>query len=276
MNVATTAESPGLTGELPTRESPVSAVSWAAVFCGAMVAVAITLVLLTLGSGFGLASASVWNPTASAVGIGVTTGIWLIVVQWAASGLGGYLTGRLRTRWVGTHSHEVFFRDTAHGFLTWSLATVIVAAFAAASASVTVKAASDASQPAATAGLAYDADAIFRSPTSDATALVGAKAEAIRILAASALRGGMTPADQAYLAASAAARTGVSPVEAEGRVQAALSREKAAADQALAAADKARKAASAFAILTALSMFVGAFIACVAAALGGQQRDEHP
>ncbi len=26
------------------------------------------------------------------------------------------MTGRLRTRWVGIHTDEVFFRDTAHGF----------------------------------------------------------------------------------------------------------------------------------------------------------------
>ena len=55
------------------------------------------------------------------------TAIGLIVVQWLASGLGGYVTGRLRTKWVGTHTHEVFFRDTAHGFIMWALSTVLVA-----------------------------------------------------------------------------------------------------------------------------------------------------
>jgi len=55
--------------------------------------------------------------------------IWLIITQWLASALGGYLTGRLRTKWVGIRTDEVFFRDTAHGFLAWALATVLVAAF---------------------------------------------------------------------------------------------------------------------------------------------------
>jgi uncharacterized membrane protein len=58
----------------------------------------------------------------------VTSAIWLIVTQWLSSGVGGYVAGRLRTRWIGTHTHEVFFRDTAHGLITWAVATVLVAA----------------------------------------------------------------------------------------------------------------------------------------------------
>ena len=90
------------------------------------------MILFALGSGLGFAAASPWGDVArTAAHVGVFAGIWLIVVQWIASATGGYLTGRLRTRWIGTHTHEVFFRDTAHGFLTWALATVTVAAIAA-------------------------------------------------------------------------------------------------------------------------------------------------
>src|ERR1700730_4835360 len=99
-------------------ESPISAVSWPAIIAGAVVAAAASLVLVVLGSGLGLASVSPWrNVGASATTFTIMTAIWLIVVQWAASGLGGYLTGRLRTKWVGTHTNEVFFADTAHGSL---------------------------------------------------------------------------------------------------------------------------------------------------------------
>ncbi len=50
------------------------------------------------------------------------------MVQWVASGIGGYLTGRLRIRWhETTPQHEVFFRDTAHGLLSWAVSSVIVA-----------------------------------------------------------------------------------------------------------------------------------------------------
>ena len=71
----------------------------------------------------------------SATTFTVTTAIWLIVTQWISAGLGGYIAGRLRTRWHGTPAHEVFFRDTAHGLITWSVATVLVGAVFAGSLS---------------------------------------------------------------------------------------------------------------------------------------------
>src|ERR1700686_3945628 len=56
-------------------------------------------------------------------------------MQLIASSMGGYLAGRLRTRWVKVHTHEVYFRDTAHGFLVWAVGLVITAAFLASAAS---------------------------------------------------------------------------------------------------------------------------------------------
>src|ERR1700757_5178971 len=110
-----------------------SAVSWAAILAGAATAVATSLVLLAIGTGFGLASVSPWGNGPSPVTFTVMTAIWLIVMQWLSSAMGGYMTGRLRTRWTGTHTHEVFFRDTAHGFLTWSVATLIAVVFVSSS-----------------------------------------------------------------------------------------------------------------------------------------------
>ena len=108
------------------HESAVSAVSWAAIAAGTVVAVSVTFVLTALGSGLGFASVSPW-PTrgVSATTFTVLTAIWVIVVQWGASALGGYTAGRLRTKWAGLHTHEVFFRDTAHGLVTWATATVL-------------------------------------------------------------------------------------------------------------------------------------------------------
>jgi len=111
-------------------ESSASAVEWAAILGGALGATGISIILFTLGSGLGLCTVSPWswsNPSPTTFGI--AAGIWLIVTQWLASALGGYLTGRLRTKWVGIRTDEVFFRDTAHGFLAWALATVLVATF---------------------------------------------------------------------------------------------------------------------------------------------------
>jgi hypothetical protein len=118
-------------------ESSASAVEWAAIIGGALGAVGISIILFTLGSGLGLSSVSPWswsNPSPTT--FGMLAGIWLIVTQWLASALGGYLTGRLRTKWVGIRTEEIFFRDTAHGFLAWALATVLVATFVSLAAAV--------------------------------------------------------------------------------------------------------------------------------------------
>ncbi len=196
-------------------ESAVSAVSWAAIIGGAVAAASATLVLLALGSGLGLASISPWrNAGASATAFTIGAGIWLIVVQWLSSGLGGYITGRLRTKWVGTHTHEVFFRDTAHGFLTWALASVIGALMLASAASsaigtatqATATAASGAAQGAgAAASMAqsrdYDVDTLYRGEKPEMAATDPAvRAETTRILAKGIASGDVPAADRTYLA----------------------------------------------------------------------------
>jgi hypothetical protein len=108
----------------------VSAVSWAAVFAGATAGAALSLILLMLGVGLGLSSLTPWQAQgAGAAAVGVSTIAWITLTQLAASGMGGYLAGRLRTRWTGTDPDEVYFRDTAHGFLAWATASLATAAF---------------------------------------------------------------------------------------------------------------------------------------------------
>jgi hypothetical protein len=105
-----------------------SPVSWAAISAGAAVASSLSLILLILGTGLGLSSVSPWASAGmGAAAFGVSTILWLTCTQLVASGMGGYLAGRLRTKYVAVHSDEVYFRDTAHGFLTWALATLITA-----------------------------------------------------------------------------------------------------------------------------------------------------
>lgn len=114
---------------LPIQERPTSAVSWGAILAGAAGAAAISLILLILGTGLGLSSVSPWVQTGiSAKSLGVSTIVWITFTQLAAAGLGGYLAGRLRTRWLSVPVDEVHFRDTAHGFLAWSVATLFTAA----------------------------------------------------------------------------------------------------------------------------------------------------
>ena len=104
-------------------------VSWAAILAGATTAAALSLILLLLGAGLGLSSISPWaHKGVSSSTFGVSTIIWLAVTQILAAGMGGYLAGRLRTKWVGIHIDEVYFRDTAHGFLSWAVASLATAA----------------------------------------------------------------------------------------------------------------------------------------------------
>ena len=272
-------------------ESSRSAVSWPAIFAGALVAVAFSFMLVFFGTGLGFATVSPWpNSGTSATTFAVTTAIWLIIVQWVSSGLGGYLTGRLRTKWVGTHTHEVFFRDTAHGLVAWCLATVITAAAVMsglsslagsgvqAASHVASGAAQGAGQGAAGTGgdqSGYLMDTLFRSDRPDPNASgADAKAEATRIVATSLANGSMAPSDRTYLAQLVSARTGIAQPEAEKRVDELSAKAKAAETKAREAADAARKAASRLSFYTFFSMLIGAFIACVAAAFGGQQRDE--
>jgi hypothetical protein len=105
-----------------------SAVSWGAVIAGAVAAAALSLILLILGVGLGMSSVSPWHSDGiSAATFGVSTIVWLTVTQFLSASMGGYLAGRLRTKWMDAHTDEVYFRDTAHGFLAWAVATLATA-----------------------------------------------------------------------------------------------------------------------------------------------------
>lgn len=261
------------------HEAHSSGVSWSAVIGGAVVIAALSLILLALGTGLGLSSVSPWSDVgASALTIGTAAIVWLILVQIIASAMGGYLAGRLRTKWARIHTDEVFFRDTAHGFLAWSLAAVLTAAFLASAAAsmvgggaqVGVSALSAASGQAEERNLipnGYYVDAVFRSdrPNRDATD-TSVRAEAGRIFA-NVLRKDEAPgADSVYLAQLVAARTGLSQAEAEKRVSDVV----AHAPQTL---DTARKAAAQASLWTFVALLTGAFCASYAATIGGRQRD---
>lgn len=276
----------GTTGRVAVgNEASSSAVSWAAIFAGAFTALALTVVLASLGAGFGLTTISAWpNSGASATTFTISAGIGLIVVQWLSSALGGFIAGRLRTKWIGVHTHEVFFRDTAHGFLSWALTTIVgTALFAAATTSIVgggVRAASTAAggaaQAAASAVSGYSVDSLFRSDHVDASASnQDVTAQASRILANGVRNGDVPPADRTYLAQLVAAKTGISQADAQKRVDDTIASTKEAETKARQAADAARKASATFAIFTALSMMIGAFVAAAAAAIGGNIRDEY-
>ncbi|MDP9082278.1 MAG: hypothetical protein M3N50_00700 [Pseudomonadota bacterium] len=288
-----------LSHDEPTRLRAGPATSWGAIFAGAAVAVSVSLILLTLGAGLGFTAVSPWpNRGASAAEFTVAGTIWLIVTQWLAAGAGGYLAGRMRQRWLATHTHEVFFRDTAHGLVTWSVATLFVAAVVMGSASAVVRGGAMAAAGGPGGEIlgdvarepmmrsegrrggsdsAHDIDKLFRNsaPVGGEMGLRDAKMEVTHIAASAAMSGSVSAEDRAYLVTLVASRTGITTNEAQTRVSAFVEDIQEAAAKAKAAADEARKGAATAALFAALALLIGAFIASVAAAIGGRLRDEH-
>lgn len=264
----------------------VSAVSWGAVFAGGVSAAAVAAILGIFGAGLGLAAVSPWRGEGvSVAGFTALAAVWLIVVQWIASFVGGYMAGRLRTKYVAVHTDEVFFRDTAHGFLAWALSVLfMVAALGAAgqgTANVGAKAAAD---TASALPNAYYTALLFRTPPGGGT-VIGTSAPGVTdkelndqagvILAEYATLGGVPADDQAYLAQLVTAKTGLNAADAQARVSDVLAREQADIVKAKKVADAARKAASSALLYGFVSLLIGAFIASVAGAVGGRLRDNY-
>lgn len=292
--------------ELPTApESPGSAVSWGSVIGGAFVAATLALAMTMLGVGLGLSSISPWSGVgATAQAIGVSAIIWLIVTQAIAAGLGGYLAGRLRTKWTSVHGDEVYFRDTAHGFLVWCVGVVITVAFLASAASsivgtaakvggavaagsgalavlpTRIAAAADTPDgatgasrqlPGGQAGLAmtgaYLSDSIFRNERAGPDSTRDLRPEVERILNEALRKGTLPAADRTYAAQVIAGRTGMSQADAELRVDAVYAQAKgAAADAELAALTAADEARKA-AAKTSLWIFVSLLVGAFCASL---------
>jgi hypothetical protein len=269
--------------ETATSSAARSGVSWAAVLAGAAVMAAMTFLLLSLGVGLGLSVVSPWSgsgvsPTTFKIG----TGIYFIVIAMISSGLGGHVAGRLRRRYAGIHDNEVYFRDTANGFVAWAVASVIGAVFLASAANMvvggaltgaTASAASRAQDGGPTAGYVdrlLRADPAATVPAGNATGNNSdARGELTRLLATSFRdRKDLKPDDRAYVAQVVARRTGLSQADAEKRVDDVITEAKADLDA-------ARKATLQLALWLTASLFLGAFAASIAAAEGGAIRDRN-
>ena len=225
-----------------------SGVSWAAVAAGAVATAALTLLLVSFGAGLGLSAISPWSDSGvSASTFKVGTGIYLIIIGVMSSAVGGYLAGRLRTKWVGVHTNEVFFRDTAHGFLAWAFATLISAtvlvpttAYLANGAAAGIGGASAQAARSTDPSEIY-VDKLFRTTPTAASATENAanrdtaasggtqsgaarnfdsaRAEIMRLWTAGFRSAeGLDLLDRTYLSQVVAARTGISQADADKRV----------------------------------------------------------
>jgi len=263
--------------EIPGRNKAYSSgVSWAAVIGGAFVFASLGLILVSLGTGLGFSSVSPWsNMGASASTVGKAAIAWLILTQIIASALGGYLAGRLRTKWISVHTDEVYFRDTAHGFLVWAVGVVITAALLASAATTLAGGAAPRGSNGTTAAAgegalnpnAYFVNTLLRSNGGAADRNDVTERASVETTFAHALReGAIPPADSAYLSQVVSARTGVSQGEAEKRVSDIFA-------QAQQSEDLARKALAHFSLWLFVALLSGAFCASYAGTIGGRQRD---
>jgi hypothetical protein len=249
-----------------------------------------------LGSGLGLSALSPWNSgNHGGVLFGFAAIVWVCVTQILTCGLGGYIAGRLRTRWGSLHRDETYFRDTVHGFLAWSVATLLTAGIlgsvvgniahagsqAASALGSSMASASD--RPAEPWPVGYLVDSLFRmpagvAPDANVQAAPVRRSEVIRILENSATSGSpLSSNDSAYLSRLVAQRTGLAPADAQARVSATyselLTKMQAIDDAAKATADKARRAAIHISLWLFISMLMGAFSASLMATHGGRVRD---
>ena len=279
------------------ESTTLSGVSWGAIFAGAAAAAALSLILVLLGFGLGFSAVSPWaNEGVSAKGLGISTIVWLAFTQIVASGLGGYIAGRLRVKWAYMHGDEVYFRDTAHGFLAWCVATLVTATLVSGSVSSLVGggvqaganmvggAASAATQAVGTAAgntqgdeYGYFVDSLFRDDRPVAVSDDAARGTVTRIFVRSLNRGELAAEDRTYLAQLVAQRTNLTQADAERRVDEVYARTQKAVADAKLAAQQAADTAAKVAAWTTLWMFVallaGAFFASLAATFGGRRRD---
>jgi hypothetical protein len=267
-----------------------SAVSWKAIFAGTTVVSALSLLMVAFGIGVGLSVVSPWADSGvSATTFTIAAGIYLIVVAMIPSTIGGYLAGRLRSRWHTVHEHERYFRDSAHGLVVWALATLVTVAFLTGPIThLLVGAGLASAAPAATAARQSSpadvyVDVLLRRDPASAPAAGTApaaaapapgqadtrvnRAEITRIILPAMRKGGnVTDPDKAYLVKVVSARTGLSQADATKRVDQTIA-------QAKSAADTARKSAAKFALWLVAAMLAGALSASLAAIEGGSLRN---
>ncbi len=273
----------------PVSDDARSYIDWPAIFAGTAVAAAISLVLLTFGTALGLSLTSAHEgQSASLFWIAIVGGLWLLWVQVSASMAGGYLAGRMRRRHGDATESESDLRDGSHGLVVWAVATLAAAVLAYSGAMGTVTAVGQTAGAAASAAGSAVAQAVdvldpndllidrtLRGAPGAAPTDEGTRSEVGRILLSAATSDeGMTDADRQYLVALAAQRAGISPEEAEQRIDEVTAQAAQFEQQAREAADRARRTAMVAAFLAAVSLLVSAAAAYFAGTLGGNHRDK--
>lgn len=280
-------------------QSP-STVSWAAVIAGVTGALGLSLILSTFsaGIGFNVMSSSVKKTAAS---LTVTAAIWISIAQWIPAALGGYISGRFgkNTSYCGA---------MLHGFLSWVIATFLMATLltstltslvsgAAKTASISLAgvigtagavgggtaaamkdthAASEAKETASDVSSdlkEYLMDKMLRSNQTNSTPSTKeeSRKEIERIIVEGIKDGKINKDDRSQLVKIIANKAGISPEEANKRVEEGMEKMKEAKEKVKEGVDTARKSVEGVFFFLFFALAVGAVISCVTAGMGGRK-----
>ena len=273
--------------------TPARSVQWGAVILGALGATAISMVLLTFGAGIGLSATSAQPYAgASAKAIAVISALYAAVALVASFGIGGYVTGRMRSLSAPEDVAESDFRDGAHGFAVWALAIVLGGLVAASSVGGAIKlavqattaagvatAAGAASNPDVTRRLSmtptdYAIDRLVAPSPTPSSSRADLNAPMGRIFASTLKTGQLDARDRTTLTAMVMQQTGLPQADAEKRVDESYADLKTAEQKARDAAEQARKAALITAFAAAATLLLGCAAACAGATSGAHHRRE--
>jgi len=249
-------------------------ICWPSTIAGALCATALSSVLLAFGTAVGLSISSAsptWRDASAALAL--LSGLFVLLQAIAAFGLGGYIGGRAR-RSTALPASDVERSDGFHGLIVWALAVVIGVCLAASVAAIgvpgskatTIAASLSAAEPL----LSYELDRLFRAPRRAANVDMSDERDAAgRILLTSGSHSGMTQDDRAYLVQLVAGVTGLTPPDAERRVDDVIARSQKAIQN-------ARRTAVILAFSVAAALLLGAIVAWASAVAGGRHRDGEP
>lgn len=287
------------------RGTGASYIDWAAVLGGMVVAAAAAMLFTVFGTALGLGTVSAEPGEGSVTLLLVVTAVWTVASLAVAYLAGGYVAGRMRRRVEEATADEISTRDGINGLVVWGLGMLLTAWMAAGAvgtaavatgnavggvaggAAEAVGSAVGAAVPDDGTALDWIGDSLMRAapaapaagaePASAAdTATMGRQVAAI--LANLLRTGEISGDDSAYLVAATARATGLTPEEAQARVDQAIATVQETRAEAEAAAREAAETARISAILTAFLLAAASLVAGAAAVggavQGGRHRDE--
>ena len=250
--------------ETKTLASPeIHYVDWGAIFAGSVVALAISSVFFAFGSAIGLSLTSFQaGKSASITALVIAFALWFLWIQVSSFIAGGYITGRLRRRIGDAKPHEVEMRDGMHGLIVWAVtvisATIVASTLALSSLS-----------GAGTASLSqYYIDKMLRSSAATPSQSAGDSSQIGSVMMKNLGGGAMDDVDKTYLINEISARSGLTPADAQTRLDQTMVTLKSEAET-------ARKFGILAAFLAAASLLVGGLAAWWAATAGGKHRNEN-